>query len=87
MMTIEEKIRFYIDTLQDLCNRDLGLQWNVAQDVPNWHRAIQNNMFHFCIYVLKAIAQQHYYDGRNERAVLHARIMLETIGIDWEKGV
>ena len=72
------RVTQYVEMLQDLCNRDFVLMDEVAATVPGWHRSLQSMMFKFCIKVLKALAAQERYDGRNERAVQLARKLVQV---------
>jgi len=67
----------YKEVFRDLCNAGFQFQGEVADDVTKWHRAMQDYAFRFVLKVLRTLAAQMYYDGRNRHAVLMARELVK----------
>lgn len=55
--------------LGDMVNSGWHLTYDAAVHVTMLHRTIQDMLVRFCIWILRAIGSQDFYDERNKRAV------------------
>jgi len=65
------------EVFRDLCNAGYLFQEAVADDVSSCHRTMQDLAFRFVLKVLRVLAAQRYYDGRNKHAVLMSRELVK----------